>query len=127
MKTRKQSLKSLVKRADKLYQIKLISENPYSLVSGEPTEVIHHYVPKSQSNALRYDPLNGIPLTNREHARHHLSGDPSIVATIVKKRGVAWDDDLQLRRRTICKFNKGYLEQIIADLTTVENEEYSGC
>jgi hypothetical protein len=73
-------------------------------------------VPKSQSNNLRYDEPNGIPLTNKEHARHHLSGDPSIVAQITLIRGKKWLEDLQTRRRIICKHNLGYLETIKQDL-----------
>jgi len=111
--TRKQSIKSLVKLADKLYQVKLIAKYPKSIISGLPTEVIHHMIPKSQSNNLRYDEDNGIPLTHGEHCRHHKSGDPSIVAKILKTKGQAWFDKLTLKRRIICKFNKGYLQSII--------------
>ena len=114
--TRKQSLKSLLKQADKLYQITLIKLKPKSVVSGLPTEVIHHYVPKSQSNNLRYDPENGVPLTNKEHTRHTLSGDPSIVADILKANGQQWHDSLQEKRKIICKFNKGYLKGVIKRL-----------
>lgn len=117
MKTRKQSLKPLQKQADKLYQIKLIEKKPFSVVSGLPTEVIHHFIYKSQSNNLRYDWDNGVPLTNKEHDQHHLSGDPMIVAAIIKHYGQEWLDDLNLRRRILCKTNKGYLLEIIEKLT----------
>jgi hypothetical protein len=106
----------LRKEADKLYQIKLIKLKPKSAVSGEPTEVIHHYVSKSQSNNLRYDTDNGVPLTHKEHARHHLSGDPNIVASILKTYGQEWHDDLQRYRYIIFKFNKGNLLEIIKEL-----------
>ena len=109
-------IKRLRKEADKLYQLWLIREKPKSIISGKPTEVIHHLIPKSQSNNLRYDWDNGIPLTNNEHARHHLSGDPSIVAKILEKMGKKWFDDLQVRRNIICKLNVGYLEEVIKRL-----------
>lgn len=110
------SLRSLEKKADKLYQIRMIEQNPVSIISGEPTEVIHHFVPKSQSNNLRYDPLNGVPLTHKEHCRHHLSGDPRIVAGVIEKRGMDWYADLEKRRHIICKMNKGYLTEVINQL-----------
>jgi hypothetical protein len=116
MKTRKQSLKSLQRLADKLYQVKLIRQKPISAVSGQPTEVIHHFIYKSQSAYLRYDYDNGVPLTNKEHNQHHLSGDPMIVAKIIKHYGQAWVDDLQERRRFIQKTNKAYLKTVIEEL-----------
>lgn len=113
MKTKRITLR---RKADKLYQIKLIKEKPKSIVSGKPTEVIHHFVPKSQSNNLRYDDKNGVPLTNKEHSRHHLSGDPAIVAKILEANGQKWFDDLQARRRTILKLNITQLREIIERL-----------
>ena len=114
--TRKQSLKGLIREADRLYQVKLIKLKPKSVISGDPTEVIHHYIPKSQSNNLRYDFDNGVPLTSKEHSRHHLSGDPSIVADILKAYGQEWHNALQEKRKVICKFNKGYLKDILINL-----------
>ena len=110
------TVKNLEKKADKLFQVQLIKLMPRSIISGEPTEVIHHYIYKSQSNNLRYDIDNGIPLTNKEHCRHHLSGDPSIVAGIIAVRGIEWHDSLQKKRRTICHLNKGYLQETITRL-----------
>ena len=109
-------LDKLKTKADELYQKIGITANPYSIVSGKPTEVIHHFVPKSQSNNLRYDFDNGVPLTNGEHTRHHKGGDPEIAATIIKNMGEAWYEDLQARRRIICKLNVGYLKEVITNL-----------
>jgi hypothetical protein len=112
-KTRKAGVNSLRRQADHLFQIKLIKLKPKSIISGEPTEVIHHFVPKSQSNNLRYDTQNGIPLTNKEHCQHHLSGDPFIVAMIVNTLGKEWFDDLQIRRLIPRKLTTEYLMNII--------------
>jgi hypothetical protein len=117
MTTRKQGLKPLQKQADKLYQIKLIELKPFSVVSGLPTEVIHHYIPKSQSAYLRFDWDNGVPLTNSEHFAHHTKGDPEIAAKILKHYGEKWHDTLNQRRHIIQKTNKSYLLEIIEDLT----------
>mgnify|MGYP001028237028 CR=1 FL=1 len=117
MRKRKKGPRSYYKaKADKLYQIKLIKEKPKSIISGDPTEVIHHFIYKSQSNNLRYDDKNGVPLTNKEHARHHLSGDPAIVAKILEVNGWEWFDDLQTRRGTVLKLNIAQLKEIIKKL-----------
>lgn len=112
-------IKRLRNKADKLYQIKLIEKKPHSVISGQPTEVIHHYIRKSRSNNLRYDYENGIPLTNKEHCQHHLSGDPDIMAKILKANGQEWHDDLQARRRITRKLNKTYLTEVIDELNTL--------
>jgi len=114
----KKSVRALEKQADKLYQLKLIRLKPQSAVSGQPTEVIHHFIYKSQSNNLRYDYDNGVPLTNKEHARHHLSGDPEIVARIIEYYGMEWFEDLQKRRHIICKNNKSRLMEVIKNLSS---------
>lgn len=113
---KKPTLKKLIKEADKLYQLKVIRENPYSIISGEPTEVVHHFIPKSQSNNLRYDLENGVPLTHKEHCRHHTSGDPSIIAKILEAKGQDWFNRLQEKRRIIRKLNREYLSDIISKL-----------
>ena len=120
---RKKSKRAVLRDdADKLYQIKLIGEKPRSVVSGEPTEVIHHFVPKSQSNNLRYDYENGVPLTHKEHARHHLSGDPSIVAKILKVNGQEWFDDVEAVRKEGAKFTKEWITIQLKILQDLLNE-----
>lgn len=115
---RKRSKVTILKdKADGLFQRKYIEEKPLSIVSGQPTEVIHHFIEKKKSNNLRYDKDNAIPLTNKEHCQHHFSGDPMIVITIKEKMGQEWLDDIQARRRIDRKFNIGYLNTIIEQLT----------
>lgn len=86
---------------------------PKSEVSGLPTQVMHHFHPKSVSNALRYDWGNLIPLTNGEHMRHHQAGDPTIHGTVIKKRGQEWYENLLKRRyQETIKVNKAYYEEV---------------
>jgi len=118
MKTRLQSLKSLKSKADSLYQIKLKIEKPVSVVSGRATEVIHHFIPKSQSANLRYDYDNGVPLTNGEHFTHEKKRDPTVAGACIKEYGQEWFDDLQERRHIIRKTNKGYLKEVIESLVS---------
>lgn len=118
VKNKRAEIRKLEKLADSLYQIRMKEKYPVSIISGLPVEVIHHYCPKSQSNNLRYDEINAIPLTNGEHFRHHTCGDPIIISTILKKRGPEWEDDINLRRHIICKHTKEYLESVIERLST---------
>ncbi len=112
-KPSRKSLRQLEVKADWLFQEKFVKENPKCIVCGQLTNNGHHVIYKSKSNALRYDEKNMAPLCMQCHMRHHYSGDPYILATIIAKRGRVWFDDLQLRRRVICKFNKSYLREII--------------
>lgn len=106
----------LRRKADRLYQIKHILENPICLVCGSQTTVIHHYVNKARSNHLRYSKENAIPLCNECHCAHHKSGDPRIVATIIDRKGIDWHNELQKERKTICKLTERYLIGIIEEI-----------
>ena len=88
----------LQKECDILYQQIGKLKWPRSIVSGAITQVIHHFFPKSVSNALRYDWDNAVPLTNGEHGRHHQANDPHIHGTVIQKRGQKWHDILLKRR-----------------------------
>ena len=82
-----------------------------------PTQVIHHFHPKSVSNALRYDWDNAIPLTNGEHGRHHQANDPHIHGSAIQKRGDEWHSVLLKRRwRESVKTDVGYYEAVKAKL-----------
>jgi 5-methylcytosine-specific restriction endonuclease McrA len=111
--------RALEAKADRLLQQHYVPINPNCIVCGGMTSEMHHVVYKSQSNALRYDPLNLVPLCKKCHCRHHLSGDPNILATIIKVKGQAWFDDLQSRRHTITKLNREYLLNVIRNLDQV--------
>ena len=111
------SIATLRRKADRLYQQVGMKDNPPCLICDKPASCLHHYIPKSQSANLRYDKKNGVPICMGCHLKHHLSGDPYIMETILKKRGQAWADDLQARRRIIRKFNKGYLRGVIEELS----------
>ena len=112
-------IRKLEKLADSLYQIRGKELYPKSVVKGgRPTEVIHHFIPKSQSNNLRYDFKNACPATNGQHYRHHEFGDPTLTNYFRKNRGQKWIDDLEIRRHIIRKHTKEYLEGIIESLSS---------
>ena len=105
--------RALEQKCDRLLQIHYVPLNPNCIVCGGMTSEMHHVIPKSQSNELRYFSSNLVPLCKRCHCRHHLSGDPNILATIIKIKGQEWFDDLQSRRHNICKLNREYLLNVI--------------
>lgn len=89
---------------------------PRSILSGNPTQVMHHFVPKSVSARLRYDWDNLIPLTNAEHMRLHQSGDPDYEHQIIQKKGVEWYENLRKRGREIIKINVSYYKEVLREL-----------
>jgi hypothetical protein len=106
----------LRRKADALFQEVGKRKYPRSIISGEPTQVIHHVVKKSQSNATRYYLPNGIPLTNEEHDNLHKHGESKAIGLAIKARGIEWFDDLQEKRKEICKLTEEYLMNVIERL-----------
>jgi hypothetical protein len=95
-------------------------KNPKSLISNLPTQVMHHYIPKSCSSILRYNWDNLIPLTNGEHCSLHQSPDPTTNILILQaKGGQKWFDKLKEKGRQYNKVNRAYYE---AKKLELENE-----
>lgn len=117
-KIKREEISKLEKRADSLYQMAGKILFPVS-ITGEPTEVIHHYIPKSQSNNLRYDFKNACPSTNGWHYRHHRFGDPTLSDAFKKKFGQKRIDYLTEQRRVNVKQSKERLEKIIGELEII--------
>ena len=99
-------------KADALFQEVNKKLKPYSILSGKPTEVIHHRIRKSESNNLRYYLPNGVPLTDTEHKSIHNRGN-STELDIDAKMGEEWTKDLLEKRSVIVKLTDEYLENII--------------
>ena len=90
--------------------------NPKSILSGLPTDVQHHFIPKSVSSMLRYDWDNLIPLTNAEHCRLHQSPDPTTNARILEIKGMEWFKELKRRSVMYHKVNMEMYRQVKAKL-----------
>lgn len=118
VKDKRSEISKLEKYADSLYQTAGKKLFPIS-VTGEPTEVIHHHVPKSQSNNLRYDFKNACPSTNGWHFRHHRLGDPTLSDAFKKKFGQERIDYLTEQRRITVKQTKERLEKVIKELEII--------
>jgi len=109
----KSETSKLQKECDYLMQQICRLKWPKSIVSGLPTQVCHHFHPKSVCSALRYDWDNLIPLTNGEHNRHHQANDPHIHGTVIQKRGQEWHDTLLKRRWSeTTKTTIGYYQEV---------------
>ena len=117
-KERREKIRALELRADALFQKSGKMMFPVS-VTGEPTEVIHHYVPKSQSNNLRYNFKNACPSTNGWHYRHHEYGDPTLSDAFKKKFGQKRIDYLTEQRRINITHTEEYLNEVIEELETI--------
>jgi len=109
----KTKLRKLQLECDALYQKVGKRMFPKSIVSGKPTEVIHHFYTKQSSSRLRYDFDNAIPLTNGEHFSHHIKSDPTIHATVIRKKGQNWYDTLSKKKNESMKVNEEYYKYVL--------------
>jgi len=106
----------LIKKADRLFQ-KKYTKGKCESCGDRQAVCVHHYIFKSQSHFLRYNPLNAVPICSECHTRYHKSGDTEIMSRVIAKRGLGWERNLQNIRRTHCKLTTFYLEDKIRDLT----------
>lgn len=66
---------------------------------GQPFQLMHHYIIKSQSNNLRYDPDNLIPICHQCHSKIHCFGQGQLIeAKIVLERGQKWFDRIKEKK-----------------------------
>jgi hypothetical protein len=103
-------------KADKEFQLAIQRLYPKSLISEEQTQVAHHWVYKSHSNALRYYIPNGIPLSNDEHGTIHGKRPEEITNKIILARGTDWIEDLEREKQKIVKLTDEYLIETIERL-----------
>lgn len=80
---------------------------PYCLLQGSQncahvTQVAHHHVHKSQSNRLRYEIPNLIPLCNACHMMLH-ANESYWASKIVQIRGLAWFEELERMKNELVK------------------------
>jgi hypothetical protein len=115
-KKKKPTLKKLRNACDKKMQEVGKQKFPKSLISGLPTQVMHHFFPKSVSSFHRYNWDNLIPLTNGEHMRLHQSGDPQYEHKIIEIKGQKWYDELERTKRSYLKVNREYYENTLKSL-----------
>jgi hypothetical protein len=74
---------------------------------------MHHFIPKSLSNFLRYDIHNLIPVCIKCHSKFHSFNEPEMNILIYKLKGEAWFNWIQLSRRIKKRDNRKELEGLI--------------
>lgn|GEM_PF-3915750 len=109
----------LMRKADALYQIKYKVKYPYSAISGEPAEAIHHFIFKSDSNNTRYDEDNAVPVTIKEHKQIHDNAKHagSLFNQISLWLGVERQQRLEVKRKINCKLTEDYLTGVIDEMS----------
>ena len=100
--TNKQKIEKELSKLWKLCCYKMWGDNCIFCGRNDQT-TYHHYIPKSRSKLLQYDPLNGVPMCNmREHAKIHHFGTPDEVMRLCEevrtKRGKEWCNYIDLHK-----------------------------
>jgi 5-methylcytosine-specific restriction endonuclease McrA len=102
----------LQKKLDRLIQLYFVPKFPNCYLCPNETSEMHHFIQKKQSTALRYDPINLIPLCKSCHCRLHKS-DYSVMSIKIKEyKGDKWFNDILRKRNLIVKRNLEYEEKL---------------
>lgn len=116
------AIKTIRTKADNLLTPIIKKQYPRCLLCSKPTEVGHHFFFKSQSNRLRYELDNIIPLCHKCHFSLH-ANENIHSSRIVAIKGAEWFGNLELTRREYCKTdvhwyieNHRRLEEILKSL-----------
>ena len=76
-------------------------------------DIMHHFVPKSMSFFLRFNKKNLVFLCNACHYKHHNTGDPTIHALILFKRGEKWFNWIEKAKRISIPFSRKIMREQI--------------
>ena len=88
-------IKRLRTKADKLWGLVIYKKwGNVCELCGRSSSAPHHFIPKGNCSALRYDVNNGVPLCYHHHHKLHYTGDPRITTGIIEIRGKEWYDSL---------------------------------
>jgi 5-methylcytosine-specific restriction endonuclease McrA len=86
---------------------------------GKPTACGHHFIPKSASSALRYNPLNMVPVCAGCHLKFHSKHSAEIIGRIIEKRGVDWFKSIQKEKVKIIKTNTEYYKDALCTIESM--------
>ena len=114
----KSATSKLQSKCDKLLTPIIKAEFPVCLLNGAmgninctyDTQVAHHHVKKSKASSLRYNLDNLIPLCNHCHAMLH-HNETYWSSKLVEIKGIAWFQDLELKKWDSIQINKAYYEE----------------
>ena len=96
---------------------------PRCLLCNNPTQVAHHHVHKSKSNALRYYIPNLINLCNSCHCALH-QNESYHASRIIKIKGLKWFDDIErIKNQVTVKTDWIYYQQQYERLNKILKDE----
>ena len=119
MATQYSKIRSLQRKADKLWKQKIFEKyGKLCTVCGKIAADPHHCFPKGSFSNLRYDLDNGTPLCRNHHMAIHYRSDPSVMVKIIEKRGKEWYDKLEAKSKEPTKSwkSEAYYQEIIKSL-----------
>jgi hypothetical protein len=122
--------KTLKNKADKLFQElgRQVYDKCYVKGCKEPYSCLHHFIHKSQSNALRWDLWNGIPVCHKHHCKIHAKNDPIDILDItmwarerfnwdiINTHGYSWEEYIRDKKNEVFKERIFVLEEVIEQL-----------
>src|SRR3990167_784827 len=122
-KPKKKKLKTIGKlkaEADRAVQDAYRRDNPGKKceMCNKPYQVLHHFIFKSQSNYLRYEPRNYVFVCNGCHYKFH-QPDPMIYIRLNKLRGQEWADWIEAHKRKLKSDKRQELIEIIERHKTI--------
>ena len=119
MRKKLPSLKKLRAEADKLCTPVIKKLFPRCIICGNPTYLAHHFIPKSLSSRLRYEPDNLIPLCWHDHQKLHQTADPNYTDIIISLKGRNWYGELCKLRHVLVKTDRTFYEEAVKRLSKI--------
>lgn len=104
------SIKTLRNKCDALLTPLIKKLHPRCLLCNNETQVAHHHVHKSQSNALRYYLPNLINLCNHCHLALHMN-ESYYASKIIQIKGLEWFNDLERKKNELVKANVWWYQE----------------
>jgi len=122
----KSTRRKTIDKADKLLQnwMRVKHAGERCEICGEPFQVSHHYIAKSQSTILRFDEENLILVCNKCHFKiHRTESGPYIGALIAKIKGSKWLTYITTQKNILMTLTTKDLEEKIEYYNNKINNE----
>ena len=111
------SKKKLIKTMDRMWHILIFKTyGERCVICGKPAIDAHHVIRKSQSNALRYNVINGVPLCKGCHTFGVHVGNVDKNRKLIEYLGNEQIDNLQSHKHDYTKMNISTLREKAIEL-----------
>lgn len=115
-KSKKRRLKE---KAVKIATEQMLAEYPNCLLCPNKADTCHHFIRQSQSNYLRCDKRNLIPICQKCHYLWHHGGKAEVMTLrLVQRFGDEWRDGLIKDSTVRIKDTVGYWEGVLSSLSS---------